>query len=168
MPLDWSNIRTGEADSLHGATIELCGWVIPFDPTADEAVYFVLAADAPCCGGCVPRDPLSCVEVFAAVPCAPQEQAITLRGRLQRLIDDPVGWRYQLVDARPVGLLPNDAPRSLGRRAFSHRARRWASQPARLAASRATRKSRTLRQHLHRLRARKHRTIHPPGAPPTR
>jgi membrane dipeptidase len=118
MPLDWSSIRTGEADSLHGATIELCGWVIPLDLTADEADYFVLAADAPCCGGCVPRDPLSCVEVFAAVPCAPQEQAVTLRGRLQRLIDDPAGWRYQLVDARPVDLLPDHAPRSLGRRAF--------------------------------------------------
>jgi membrane dipeptidase len=118
MPLDWSSIRTGEADSLHGATIELCGWMISLDPTAKEADYFVLAADAPCCGGCVPRDPLSCVEVFAEVPCAPQEQAVTLRGRLQRLVDDPAGWRYQLVDARPVDLLPDHAPRSTSRRAF--------------------------------------------------
>jgi membrane dipeptidase len=93
MPLDWVSIRTGEADSLHGALIELTGWIIPPDPTAAEADYFVLAADAPCCGGCMPRDPLSCVEVFAAASCAPQEQAVTLRGRLQRLTDDPAGWR---------------------------------------------------------------------------
>jgi membrane dipeptidase len=118
MPLDWSSIRTGEADSLHGTLIELCGWIIPLDPTADQADYFLLAADAPCCGGCVPRDPLSCLEVFAAVPCAPQEQAVTLRGRLQRLIDDPAGWRYQLVDASPLDSQPDRAPRSASRRAF--------------------------------------------------
>ena len=118
MPLDWVSIRTGEADSLHGALIELTGWIIPPDPTAAEADYFVLAADAPCCGGCMPRDPLSCVEVFAAASCAPQEQAVTLRGRLQRLTDDPAGWRYQLVDASPLDLQPDHAPRSASRRAF--------------------------------------------------
>jgi membrane dipeptidase len=118
MPLDWSSIRTGEADSLHGTMIELCGWMIPLDPTADKADYFVLAADAPCCGGCLPRDPLSCVEVFATVPCASQERAVTLRGRLQRLIDDPAGWRYQLVEASPLDCQPDPAPRSASRRAF--------------------------------------------------
>ena len=118
MPLDWSNIRTGTADLLHDTMIELCGWMIPLDPTGEEADYFVLAADAPCCGGCVPRDPLSCVEVFAAMSCAPQEQAVTLRGRLQRLTDDPAGWRYQLVDARPLDWQPDQAPRSASRRAF--------------------------------------------------
>jgi len=118
MPLDWLSIRTGDTDSLHGAIVELCGWIVPLDPVADEADYFVLAADAPCCGGCLPRNPLSCVEVFAAVPCAPQEQAVTFRGRLQRLTDDPAGWRYQLVDARPLDLPSEHAPRSASRRAF--------------------------------------------------
>ena len=118
MTLDWSSIRIGEADALHGAIVELSGWMIPLDATADKADYFLLAADAPCCGGCLPRDPLSSIEVYAAAPCAPQEQAVTFTGRLQRLIDDPAGWRYQLIDATPLDLHPERAPRSASRRAF--------------------------------------------------
>ncbi len=53
-----------------------------------------------------------------AAPCAPQEQAVTFSGRLQRLIDDPAGWRYQLVDATPARLAAGHAPRSASRRAF--------------------------------------------------
>jgi membrane dipeptidase len=112
MTLDWSSIRSGEADALHGAIVELSGWMIPLDATADKADYFLLAADAPCCGGCLPRDPLSSIEVYAAAPCAPQEHAVTFTGRLQRLIDDPAGWRYQLIDATPLDLQPEREPRS--------------------------------------------------------
>jgi len=118
MTLDWTSIRTGDADALHGKIVDLCGWMIPLDPTADQADYFLLAADAPCCGGCLPRDPLSSIEVFAAAPCAPQEQAVTFRGRLERLTDDPAGWRYQLIDARALDLDVQSAPRSASRRAF--------------------------------------------------
>jgi membrane dipeptidase len=118
MPLDWTSIRTGDADALHGKIVELRGWMIPLDPAADQADYFLLAAGAPCCGGCLPRDPLSSIEVYAAVPCAPQEQAVTFRGRLERLTDDPAGWRYQLVEAQPLDLPATRAPRSVSRRAF--------------------------------------------------
>ena len=123
MTLDWTSIRTGDADALHDTIVELTGWLIPLDPTADVADYFLLAADAPCCGGCLPRDPLSSIEVFTDAPCALQEQAVSVAGRLQRLSDDPAGWRYRLVDAHLLDLDRSasqqaHAPRSASRRAF--------------------------------------------------
>ncbi|MFM0279080.1 membrane dipeptidase [Paraburkholderia sediminicola] len=116
MQIDWSTIKTGDADRLHGMTIDISGWMIPLDPQADAVDYFLLSADEPCCGGCVPRNPLTSIEVQMAVPLAPQAEALALRGRLVRLIDDPAGWRYRLVDA-----LPLDPPRAPQRR-FSRRA----------------------------------------------
>ena len=130
--VEWTSIRSGEADALHGAIVELSGWMIPLDPTADEADYFLLAADAPCCGGCLPRDPLSSIEVYAAAACAVREEAVTFRGQLRRLTDDPAGWRYQLIEACEHGVQaecagldaqsqdswPERAPRGVSRRAF--------------------------------------------------
>jgi len=53
MQIDWSSIRSGQADALHDAIVELSGWMIPLElePCVD---YFLLAADAPCCSGCEP------------------------------------------------------------------------------------------------------------------
>jgi membrane dipeptidase len=117
MNIDWPTIRTGDADALHGATIELSGWMIPLDPLAGSVDYFLLGADEPCCGGCVPRNPLTSIEVHAAMPIAPQADALTLRGRLVRLVDDPAGWRYRLVDATPLERVEMP-PRTFSRRAF--------------------------------------------------
>lgn len=110
---DWSTIRTDEAACLHGGVVELSGWMIPLDPSAPAVGYFLLAADEPCCGGCVPRDPASCIEVFARGEVPVSAHAVRLRGRLERLVDDPAGWRYRLVDA--VATASNTA---MSRRAF--------------------------------------------------
>jgi membrane dipeptidase len=118
MNIDWLTIRSGDADALHGATIELAGWMIPLDPQAGSVDYFLLSADEPCCGGCVPRNPLTSIEVHAAVPIVPQAQALTLRGRLWRLQDDPAGWRYRLVDAIPLQGVEPAPQRTFSRRAF--------------------------------------------------
>ena len=174
MTLDWSSIRSGDADAMQGAIVELCGWMIPLDPTADKADYFLLAADAPCCGGCLPRDPLSSIEVYAAAPCAPQERAVTFTGRLQRLIDDPAGWRYQLIDATPLDFSRNArrAARVVAR--FSRQVPRWVSQPARLDVSRVIPRSRVRAQPMPRARTPllrellKRRTARSSGALPTR
>jgi len=115
MQIDWTTIRNGNADALDGATVELGGWMIPLDPEAQAADYFLLATEPPCCGGCVPRDPLACVEVYAAGPLALPAQAVGLRGRLVRLLDDPAGWRYQLRDAQPLAA---PAAGTMSRRVF--------------------------------------------------
>lgn len=117
MQIDWPSIQTGSADTLHGTRVDISGWMIPLDPQADTVDYFLLSADEPCCGGCVPRNPLTSIEVRMAVPLAPQAEALTLRGRLMRLVDDPAGWRYRLVDALPAGR-PAAPQRRFSRRAF--------------------------------------------------
>lgn len=70
MQIDWPNIQTGRADTLNGTTVDISGWMIPLDPQADTVDYFLLSADEPCCGGCVPRNPLTSIEVQMAVPLA--------------------------------------------------------------------------------------------------
>ncbi|MGO4329791.1 dipeptidase [Cupriavidus sp. 2TAF22] len=118
MQMDWKTIRNGSADAHDGATVELSGWMIPLDAGAGCADYFLLAAESPCCGGCVPRDPLACVEVYAAQPVPLPAQAASLRGRLVRLRDDPAGWRYQLVDARPLTAPAAGTAATMSRRVF--------------------------------------------------
>jgi membrane dipeptidase len=121
MRLSWDAIQSGDADRFHAAHVELTGWMIPLDPLASTVDYFVLGADEPCCGGCVPRNPLTAIEVEMRVPLAPRGDALVLRGTLLRLVDDPAGWRYRLVDAT-VAQAPHEAgvasPRSPSRRVF--------------------------------------------------
>ena len=98
MQIDWSSIRSRQADALHDVVVELSGWMIPLE--LESCVdYFLLAADAPCCSGCVPTDPRSSIEVMGASLIQVQNGPVTIRGRLRRLVNDPAGWRYQLVDA---------------------------------------------------------------------
>jgi len=117
MPIEWSSIYTGQADALHGSLVEISGWAVALSHEANID-YFLLAPEAPCCLGCLPGDPMACVEVFAASPMPFPTHAITIRGQLRRLIDDPAGWRYQLIDARLIAQQPDDAAPSPGRRAF--------------------------------------------------
>lgn len=98
MLIDWSLIATREADTLHDTFVDMEGWAMPLDAAARSADYFLLSAEAPCCGGCVPRNPATSIEVLAAAPL-PVDDMTRVRGRLIRLQDDPAGWRYQLVDA---------------------------------------------------------------------
>lgn len=99
MQLKWQDLGTSRADTADDATIELAGFVTtPLDGARTS--HCLLVPEQPCCVGCVPRDPLGAVEVFAASP-------IPVTGRLVRLIgtwrsrgDETNSWRYQLHDAR--------------------------------------------------------------------
>ncbi|HEY1607667.1 MAG TPA: membrane dipeptidase, partial [Paraburkholderia sp.] len=118
--LTWTEIRSDAALAQHASEVQLVGWMIPLDPAADAADYFLLAATEPCCGGCVPRDPLTCVEVFANAQIALCAGPMRLRGRLLRLQDDPAGWRYRLEEAQavPESGVPARSPGTMNRRAF--------------------------------------------------
>lgn len=118
MPIDWTLIETREADALHDTIVEIDGWALPLDAAAQSASYFLLSADAPCCGGCVPRSPATSIEVFAAQPVRMDDDAIRLRGRLLRLQDDPAGWRYQLLEAASTAAQPAARPARVSRRVF--------------------------------------------------
>lgn len=113
----WAAIRGGTVNPSNATTTEICGWMIPLEPAESAADYFVLAADEPCCGGCVPRDPFNCIEVMSLEPVAVASGRIRVRGRLIRLIDDPAGWRYrlELAERVPDSSLPASG---ISRRAF--------------------------------------------------
>ncbi len=107
MRLDWNSLISGAADALDGATVELVGWSAAAGDDAQSA-YCLLTPEPVCCRGCLPGDPLACVEVFAQTPIPLGGEPVTLRGVLRRLCDDPLGWRYQMTGAEPVG--PPPAP----------------------------------------------------------
>jgi membrane dipeptidase len=98
MQLRWPDLGTGCADLADGAAVEIAGWVA----TAGRTDHFLLAPEPSCCAGCPPRDPLFVVEVFARAPIAAQPQALRLSGTWRVSAGDPIGWRYQLHDARSL------------------------------------------------------------------
>ncbi|MBN3753744.1 peptidase M19 [Paraburkholderia sp. Tr-20389] len=95
----WAGIRTDFAMAFEGSQVEITGWMIPLDQTASAVDYFLLAAQEPCCGGCVPRDAFRCIEVMSHQAIAFDTGPVRIRGRLVRLVDDPAGWRYRLESA---------------------------------------------------------------------
>lgn len=117
----WAEIRSDAAVARHASAVEIVGWMIPLDASADSADYFLLAATEPCCGGCVPRDPLTSVEIFASAQIALCAGPVRLRGRLLRLQDDPAGWRYRVDRAEQIpdqSGTPVRSPITMNRRAF--------------------------------------------------
>jgi len=98
MPISWSDLATGHAEAMDGAAVELVGWMAAAE-VADRHGYFLLVPEPICCLGCLPRDPLRSVEVFARLPIAASGRPLRLAGRLRCLTGDPAGWRYQLRDA---------------------------------------------------------------------
>jgi membrane dipeptidase len=97
MKIDWVELARAQADRAHGETVEIDGFLCPLAPGA--STYFALVEDAPCCIGCVPRDPARRVEVFLSAPIRLTGQRLRLSGTWRVLHDDTAGWRYQLRDA---------------------------------------------------------------------
>lgn len=101
MRIDWTDLRAERAARLHGATIDIEGWIVSDDPL-EARERFALIGEPSCCLACLPRDPLARIEVFAATPIAPHANGVRLTGRLVCLDDDEMGWRYQLHEARAL------------------------------------------------------------------
>ncbi len=99
MQLNWNDLGTGRADAANNATIELAGFMAtPLQVTRTS--HCLLVPEPPCCVGCVPRDPLGAIEVFAASPIPVTGRQIRLTGTWRLLGGDTNSWRYQLHDAR--------------------------------------------------------------------
>ncbi len=99
MRLNWQDLSTGRADAAAETTIELSGFMATATP-AGRTSHCLLVPEPPCCAGCVPRDPVGAVEVFAATPIPITGQTVRLTGTLRRHRGDTNSWRYQLHDAR--------------------------------------------------------------------
>jgi len=117
MLVSWPELASAAADALDGGEIELVGWMAPAE-IAERHDYFLLVPEPICCIGCLPRDPLRAVEVFARAGIASQGRPVRLVGRLRCLDGDPAGWRYQLRDAVPVDATESTLAASVTRRGF--------------------------------------------------
>ena len=102
MRLAWHDLGTPRADTAHGKTVEITGW-----PTAALDIargdYFLLTAEAGCCAGCVPSNPLAVIEVFAGQQLDLDAGPLKLTGTLHVEAGDRDQWRYQLRAAKPAG-----------------------------------------------------------------
>jgi membrane dipeptidase len=102
MRLAWRDLGTPRADKAHGKTVEISGW--PMTAVAKRgADYLLLTSDLACCAGCLPRNPAVTIEVFADRDIAFGEGPLRLGGTFH-VTDDATGWRYQLRDARAMGI----------------------------------------------------------------
>jgi membrane dipeptidase len=103
MRLSWHDLGTPRADRAHGKTVEIRGWPTTALPTARRADSFLLTPEPGCCITCLPRHPLTAIDVQAETPIDFQSRALRLTRTLHVETDDPTEWRYQLRDAKPVG-----------------------------------------------------------------
>lgn len=100
MRLSWRDLGTPHADKAAGKSVELTGWPTAA-PGAARADAFVLTAEAGCCAGCVPANPLAVVEVLAQKPLKLGNGPLRLKGTW-RVSSDETGWRYQLHAAEAI------------------------------------------------------------------
>ena len=99
MELRWTDLGTTRADAADDATIEVSGFMVA-GVQSGRTSHCLLMLEPSCCAGCVPRDPLGAIEVFAASPISVTGRPVRLTGTWRRRGDDSAPWRYQLHDAR--------------------------------------------------------------------
>jgi membrane dipeptidase len=96
MKIAWSDLARFVPGDLGAVLLE--GFACPLD-REPAAGHFIFAPEPMCCVGCVPRDPLGSIEVFAThrltLPCG----RVRITGRLRMREDDTKGWRFALEDA---------------------------------------------------------------------
>jgi membrane dipeptidase len=97
--LNWNDLGSGRADAANDATIEFAGFMVT-PMQVGHTGHCLLVPEPPCCIGCVPRDLLGAVEVFAASPIPVTGRRVRLTGTWRRRRDDTHHWQYQLHDAR--------------------------------------------------------------------
>ena len=115
--LPWSALLDGSAGLYEGSAITIAGWPIAATEVA-EAHYCLLTPERVCCGGCLPSNPATCVEIIAAVPVPLNGREVVLHGVLRRLHDDPCGWHYRIDEAVVVSERPRQSRFRLSRREF--------------------------------------------------
>jgi membrane dipeptidase len=103
MKLHWKDLGTPRADKAHGKRVEISGWPTTSLPTA-SADHFLLTCEPGCCAGCVPANPLAVIEVSAERRIELARGTLRLAGTLVVQHGDPETWRYQLKDARLIGV----------------------------------------------------------------
>ncbi|MFC4274428.1 dipeptidase [Achromobacter aloeverae] len=113
--LSWDAIYAGAEGVAPDAWVRLDGHPV-FPDAAQAADTFLLVQQAACCAthGCWHADMV--VEVHADAPVDWRSGPVSVRGRWERLIDDPAGWRYRIRAAQVVPVREPRAAWAIGRR----------------------------------------------------
>ncbi|QNM97856.1 hypothetical protein [Chitinimonas koreensis] len=87
--------------ALEGRVINVQGYFEPLEAGSRHS-HFLLAKDSPTCPYCLADGPDQMMEVYAAEPIAPSQDAMVLSGRLTLLREAGSGLYYRLDQARRV------------------------------------------------------------------
>ena len=87
--------------ALDKKEVKVQGFMMPLQ-MGDKQSHFVLTAMPQTCSFCMPGGPESMVEVKTKAPVKYTFEAVTLKGKLAVLKDDPTGVFYRLTDAQPA------------------------------------------------------------------
>ena len=113
--LSWAALLDGSSGPRDGAVVTIDGWPLVASDAA-EARYCLLTPEPVCCRGCVPGNPVACIEVMAAQPVPLDGRKVVLRGIFRRLVDDPCGWYYRLEETVVLSPPPQRPQLGLTRR----------------------------------------------------
>lgn len=87
--------------ALHQTTVKVQGFMLPLEPGLKQG-HFLLSSVPTTCSFCIPAGPEGLIEVRAKTPVKYGTEAVTVQGKLQVLIDDPMGLYYRLTEATPT------------------------------------------------------------------
>lgn len=113
--LPWAALLDGSAGLHDGAVVTIAGWPVTASEAA-EARYCLLIPEPVCCRGCLPGNPIACIEVMAAQPIPLDGREVILQGIFRRLEEDPCGWHYRLDAAAVLSSPPQKLRLGLTRR----------------------------------------------------
>ena len=82
--------------------VTLQGFMLPLQQSMEQTHFILSAFPTTGCSFCMPGGPQALMEVKASKAVAFNYEAITMRGTLELLKDDPDGLLYRLTDARAV------------------------------------------------------------------
>ena len=86
--------------TLDKKEVKVQGFMVPLE-MGEKQSHFVLTAMPQSCQFCMPGGPEQMVEVRTRAPVKYTFEAVTLKGTLAVLKDDPTGVFYRLTDAQP-------------------------------------------------------------------
>jgi hypothetical protein len=89
-----------EVRRLAGQQVTVRGFMLPLEQGAQQQNFLLTVVPMQDCFYCLQHGPGSMLEVRAARPAAYTYARVAVTGRLELVMDDPLGMYYRLVDAR--------------------------------------------------------------------
>lgn len=92
-----------EVRRLVGQQITVRGFMLPLEQGAQQQNFLLTVVPMQDCFYCLQHGPGSMLEVQATRPAPYTYARVSVTGRLELVMDDPLGMYYRLADARVAG-----------------------------------------------------------------